>query len=248
MKNMLRWILFLVDDLMEEQFKDYDSVKLEFDFALWADGGKMYGGIKGLFSALKLVYPIFKNSDNEVISVQHEDIKWLIATSWMMSVSQGGETTENVHALEKFQIEEYISDVWEKEFCYSRFTMKVKLVGWCTDHGYRLKVVQKDSLDRCCGECDFSKEFCFIASYQSYHFLDMQYLLSIQEINYENWNTKRGCFPPAHFKMVQELKMSFLSYDNHHNTVGHIKKLFSILCAIILHHCYTSYYSTWLFA
>jgi len=42
------------------------------------DGGKMYGGIKGLFSALKMVYPIFRDSLGEIINVKHEHIKWLI--------------------------------------------------------------------------------------------------------------------------------------------------------------------------
>jgi len=63
---MLRWILFLVDDIMEEQFKDYSDVRLYLEFALWADGGKMYDGIKGLFSALKLVYPVFRDSNDNV--------------------------------------------------------------------------------------------------------------------------------------------------------------------------------------
>ena len=47
----------------------------------------------------------------------------------MMSVNQGGETTENVHKLEEFQLNQYVADVKDKEFSYSCFTMRVKLVG-----------------------------------------------------------------------------------------------------------------------
>ena len=31
---MLRWILFLVNDVMEEEFEYYESVTMNFDFAL----------------------------------------------------------------------------------------------------------------------------------------------------------------------------------------------------------------------
>ena len=61
--------------------------------------------------------------------VEHEDIKWLISTAWMMSVNQGGETTENVHKLEEFHLNQYVADVKDNEFSYSCFTMRVKLVG-----------------------------------------------------------------------------------------------------------------------
>jgi len=34
---------------------------------------------------------------------------------------------------------------------------------------------------------------------------------------------------PEYMKDVENAGMSLLSYDNHHNVVGHIKKLYSIL-------------------
>jgi len=89
---------------MEEEFEYYESVTMNFDFALWADGGKMYGGIKGLFSALKMVAPEFRDSTGQLIFIKHEAIRWLLNKAWMLEIRQNGETCEAVRELEKDQI------------------------------------------------------------------------------------------------------------------------------------------------
>ena len=226
---MLRWILYLVSDVMEDNFKEYSKITMDFKFALWADGGKMYGGIKGLFSALKMVYPIFRDSLGEIINVKHEHIKWLIGTAWMMSIDNTGETSEGVRSLEKFQMEEYLEHVKDKTFNYGKFSLRASLVGWCTDHGYRIKSLKQDSRKKCCGECNFSKQSKIKG--KTTHFLDQQYLLPLEEVNSKNWYSIRSEEMPSYIKLVAEAEMSLLSYDNHHNMVGHIKKQYSILHA-----------------
>lgn len=122
-------MLFLVGDVMEEQFEDYTCVKMNFDFALWADGGKMYGGIKGLFSALKMVAPVFYDGSDKKIFVEHENIRWLLSRAWMMEIRNHGETTEAVRKLEKDQIKQYLDHVKDKEFKHGKFVLKARLIG-----------------------------------------------------------------------------------------------------------------------
>lgn len=62
-------------------------------------------------------------------------------------------------------------------------------------------------------------------------FLNQMYLLT--EINAANWSTRRSAVVPEHFRLIEEVGMSTLSYDNHHNMVGHIKKLFGVICGIV---------------
>jgi len=226
MKNIIRWMLFLVGDVMEEQFEDYTCVKMNFDFALWADGGKMYGGIKGLFSALKMVAPVFYDGSDKKIFVEHENIRWLLSRAWMMEIRNHGETTEAVRKLEKDQIKQYLDHVKDKEFKHGKFVLKARLIGWCTDHGYRLKSLGKDNLSRCCGECDFSKE---PKDGSSFHFVNQEYLLSLQEVTASNWYSIRYKEMPDYLEEVEEAEVSLFSYDNHHNVVGHIKKIYSVL-------------------
>lgn len=95
MYNMFRWILYLIVDLMVEYFPCDEEILVDTVFALWADGGKVYGGIEGLFSALKVVKIDFTKKDKTPIIIPYEQLKWLVSTCWTMSIDCEGETIDS---------------------------------------------------------------------------------------------------------------------------------------------------------
>merc|ERR1712054_11371 len=104
MYNMFRWILYLIVELMTEYFPPDQEIIVDTAFSLWADGGKVYGGINGLFSALKVVDVNFLTKDKTSIAIPYEQLKWLVATCWTMSIDSEGETNESIIKLEENQI------------------------------------------------------------------------------------------------------------------------------------------------
>lgn len=69
----------------------------------------------------------------------------------------------------------------DKDIKYKKFILRARLVGWCTDHGYRLTALGKDDRARCCGECELTKTLNYKGS--QYHFLNQKTMIRYGNTN-----------------------------------------------------------------
>lgn len=58
----------------------------------------------------------------------------------------------------------------------------------------------------------------------------MQFLMVLEELTCDNWEIVREMDPPPYLPLLRQLNICFLSYDNHHNIVDMIKKIYHTLC------------------
>lgn len=218
LENKLRWILYLIVTRL-----DIKNLDINIDFAIWGDGAGSAGNFSGLFSAIKGINVQFRN-DGTKVDFNYDDIKWIISTVFRLYMCKDGETTESVDRLEDHLLKQYnnLPDFIEYQGC----KLRVKIYGWTADHGYRLKAVGNDSASSC-GECSFFKKE--LLNVHSYHFLNWSYLINLVEITDANWNIYRNKDMPERLTNIKEKGISLLSYDNHHNIVGFIKRMYHCL-------------------
>ena len=104
-----------------------------------------------------------------------------------------------------------------REIKFSGMTINVEFVGFVAGHSNRWKVIGKESLNSCCGECDF-----IICNDIPFGFLDISKIISCVIVSVATWQNARFGSIPKHLK-------NFVN-DNMHNLVGFIFFLLLSLC------------------
>lgn len=240
--NKLLWILYLTNQRLWDCISSFDlartSVNLHLDFMFWYDGGKMFGRRKGLFSAIKVVNA-YLSFDNNIVPVPVEVLRLLQSISWVLTVQRGGENKVNVGELEKNLLSQWIEikeDHPERQLVHSNDRGSIRLVprllGFVSDHGIRLKSLPTNSQQSRCGECTFM--FCRAMGFA---FLDWNLLCEIKRCSVTNWAQTHFDDISEHLELWKTLDTdSFMTYDNHHNIVGHFQTIFEVIRSVLPEH------------
>lgn len=97
--------------------------------------------------------------------------------------------------------------------------------GFTADHGIRQKSLGVDSQKCRCGECNM-----IFGMFWGNQIISWKYLHSIVEVTRDNWSEIILTTLPDHIaEWATSTIRTFLTYDNHHNYVGHVRDLFLLI-------------------
>ena len=232
LSNKLFWMMYLAHPSLQESLPaelPMEGATLQVDFLLWYDGAKLWGSRKGLFCALKLVDASLIVSGRR-IEIDRSLYRLLITRAWVLSVRRTGETKGSIAELEKEVLQQYALIGKAGPARIGSIVLQPKLLGVTADHGAHSKSVGSNSSLARCGECT-----AILSNDVPYAFLDWVILCKTRPISVREWNHSRFDDMPSHLEgwAADGEDQNFVSYDNHHNVVGHVQNLFKLLDSLI---------------